>query len=361
MIETKVYSVPIQQMDTPACRQALIHVGEILKRGGLAAIPTETVYGLAADAGNPQAVKSIFTTKGRPQDNPLIVHIASMEMWKEIVQQIPSSAIRLAEAFWPGPLTIILPKSERIPLETSGGLNTVAVRFPSHPVAQEIIRLAGVPIAAPSANLSGLPSPTTAQRCIEDLSGKVEAIVDAGSCSVGVESTVITLAQDIPRLLRPGGITLEQLQTVLGQVAVDPAVTHRLEEGQPASSPGMKYKHYAPKADVRLVEADQAAYLEFVNRQEEEGVYALCFSEDLPAIKIPAVAYGSGSDPMSQAHGLFESLRRLDELGARMVYARAPSKDGVGLAVYNRLIRAAGFSIVYPSGGQQQENTTHNQ
>lgn len=348
MMETKIYVVPIEEMNTPASQKALSDVGGILRRGGLAAIPTETVYGLAADAGNPQAVKNIFVTKGRPQDNPLIVHIASMEMWEEIVQDIPTAARRLAEAFWPGPLTIILPKSERIPSETSGGLDTVAVRFPSHPVAQEIIRLAGVPIAAPSANLSGLPSPTTAQRCIEDLSGKVEAIVDAGGCSVGVESTVITLAQDPPRLLRPGGVTLDELRSVLGQVEVDPAVTHQFQEGQRASSPGMKYKHYAPKADVRLVEADRTAYLDFVNQQEGEGIYALCFAEDLPAVRIPAVAYGSGAEPLSQAHELFEALRRLDELGARVVYARSPSREGVGLAVYNRLIRAAGFSVVYP-------------
>lgn len=354
MMETKVYTVPPEEMDTPACREALSRVGEILRRGRLAAIPTETVYGLAADACNPQAVKSIFTTKGRPQDNPLIVHICSMEMWGEIVQEIPPAARRLAEAFWPGPLTIILPKNERIPPVTSGGLDTVAVRFPSHPVARELIRLAGVPIAAPSANLSGLPSPTTAQRCMEDLWGRVEAIVDAGSCSVGVESTVVTLAQHPPRLLRPGGITLEQLRSVLGQVEVDPAVTRQLQQGQKASSPGMKYKHYAPKANVQLVEADRETYLDYVNRQKGEGVYALCFSEDLPAIQIPAVAYGSGEEPLSQAHGLFESLRQLDELGAKVVYARCPSKEGVGLAVYNRLIRAAGFSVVHPDGSSQR-------
>lgn len=326
----------------------IARAGAILRAGGLAAIPTETVYGLAANALNGEAVKRVYQVKGRPGDNPLIVHICELSQWEPLVTEVPEAAKKLAEAFWPGPLTVILPKSDLVPRETSGGLSTVAVRFPSHPVARAVIQAAGVPLAAPSSNPSGRPSHTTCAHVREDLDGKIEAIVDGGDCQVGVESTVVTLAEGTPRLLRPGGVTLEQLRAVLGRVDVDPAVLHRLETGAKASSPGMKYKHYAPRAEVFLVDASPEDYKDYVNQKRD--CHALCFEEDLPGLQVPALSYGGRYDGAAQAHRLFSSLLRLDEMGAERVYAHMPSKRGVGLAVYNRLIRAAGFRVAVPQG-----------
>ncbi len=320
--------------------------GEILRGGGLVAIPTETVYGLAANALDKAAVKRIYETKGRPSDNPLIVHISDFSQLAPLVREVPESAKRLADAFWPGPLTMILPKSDLILPEANGGLDTVAVRLPAHPVARAVIKAAGVPLSAPSANLSGKPSPTTFAHVKEDLMGRVEALLDGGDCGVGVESTVLTLAEGTPRLLRPGGITLSQLRAVLGRVDVDPAVLHRMKEGEKASSPGMKYKHYAPRANVILVDASPEEYADYVNQRG--NCLALCFDEDLPFLQTPFVSYGGRYDGAGQARRLFFALHRLDELGAETVYAHMPSKNGVGLAVYNRLIRAAGFQTVNP-------------
>lgn len=244
---------------------------KIINEGGLVAMPTETVYGLAADALNGKAVRKIFQAKGRPMDNPLIVHVSSAQMAIDLklYKEFTEDAKKLADKFWPGPLTIILPKGDCIPDEVSAGLETVAVRCPSHKTARALIEKSGKPLAAPSANISGKPSPTTAEHCINDLMGKVDAILDGGECEVGVESTVVTLATNPPRLLRPGGITLEQLESVLGEVAVDDAVLHKLAEGKKASSPGMKYKHYAPKAQVYLVRGNN--FVDFVNRDIDES------------------------------------------------------------------------------------------
>lgn len=319
---------------------------EILRAGGLVIIPTETVYGLAANALDGSAVRRIYEAKGRPSDNPLIVHVSNMEMIPPLVEDFPDGARRLAEAYWPGPLTIIVRKSGRIPPETSGGLDTVAIRMPSHPVARAIIETAGIPLAAPSANLSGKPSPTNARRCIEDMMGRVDAIVDSGSCQVGVESTVITLAEGKPRLLRPGGITLEQLEAVLGQVEVDPAVLHKLSAGAKASSPGMKYKHYAPKAHVILVEGSLQQFAEYVKTHQQGKTAALCFDGEEAYLSVRAFSYGKKEDAATQAARLFDKLRELDDAGEETVYARCPDKEGVGLAVYNRLIRAAGFEVI---------------
>lgn len=324
--------------------------GELLSKGEIVGIPTETVYGLAADATDPEAVRKIFAAKGRPADNPLIVHIAALSQWAPLVQKIPEQAMRLAERFWPGPLTIILEKSDLIPMETSGGLSTVGVRFPAHPVAQAVIRAAGTPLAAPSANRSGRPSPTTFSHLRADMEGRAAALLDGGDCGVGVESTVVSLAGKRPRLLRPGGVTLSELESVLGEVDVDPAVLHRLQEGAVASSPGMKYRHYAPRAEVVLVDASPQEYANYVNREAEQslGTYALCFEEDKPYLQCGSLSFGSRYDSAAQAHLLFFSLDRLDQLGARHVYAHMPAKRGIGLAVYNRLIRAAGFQIERP-------------
>ena len=241
----------------------LLKAAEILKNGGLVGIPTETVYGLAADALNGQAVSKIFKAKGRPSDNPLIVHISDFEDIKKynLVKEIPEKAKALAEAFWPGPLTIIMKKSDIIPLEVSAGLDTVAIRLPSHSTAREIIRYADTPLAAPSANLSGSPSPTTAAHVINDLNGRIEAVVDGGDCEVGLESTVITLVGDVPKVLRPGGITFAQLKSVLGEVTIDDAVLNKLADGAEAASPGMKYKHYSPKANVVLLKCGDNSIL----------------------------------------------------------------------------------------------------
>lgn len=331
-----------------SCPEDIQRAGNILRRGGLVAIPTETVYGLAANALDGQAVKKIYQAKGRPSDNPLIVHISQASQLPPLVKEVPEAAKKLAAAFWPGPLTIILPKSGTVPQETSGGLDTVAVRCPSHPTARAVIDAAGVPLAAPSANLSGKPSPTTFHHVREDLDGRVDALLDGGDCDVGVESTVLTLAAPVPRVLRPGGITLSQLRAVLGRVEVDPAVLHQMEQGQRAASPGMKYKHYSPAADVVIVDASPEDYVEYVN-QRGDG-WALCFEEDVPFLHVSALPYGGRYDSQSQAHRLFEALHQLDELGVEKAYAHIPRKRDVGLAVYNRLIRAAAFRVVNPKG-----------
>ena len=311
------------------------------------AIPTETVYGLAADAANPQAVAAVFAAKGRPADNPLIVHISRMEQLEEVAEMRPSGLEALAKRFWPGPLTIICPKARRIPLITSGGLDTIAVRMPSHPVARAIIE-ASVPLAAPSANRSGSPSTTTAQHCIDDLWGRVDAIVASGPCSVGVESTVISLCGEVPVLLRPGAVTLEQLRETLGRVDLGKGVLDRLEEGEKALSPGLKYKHYAPSADVELVRGRSAEYTAYVRARAaaDPEIWAMCFAEDEAGLEgIRRLCYGGQEDYAAQTEALFGDLRQLDALGARRVLVHAPAPRGMGLAVYNRLIRSAGFHI----------------
>lgn len=327
----------------------IIKAAEILRNGGLVGIPTETVYGLAADALNGSAVAKIFKAKGRPMDNPLIVHIADFSDIEKynLVREIPESAKKLAEKFWPGPLTMIMKKSDVIPDEVSAGLDTVAIRFPSHCLAQAVIKSAHTPLAAPSANLSGSPSPTTANHVMKDMKGRIEAVLDGGASSVGVESTVITLVTNVPRVLRPGGVTLEQLKAVLGEVDVDDAVLHMLEDGAEASSPGMKYKHYAPKANVILLKCSDNEYIDYVNKNSGDEVAALCCDEDIPFINVKTYSLGSRNDYEVQAHKLFNELRKIDDDGAaKTVYSRLPSVDGVGMAVYNRLIRAAGFEVI---------------
>lgn len=316
--------------------------GEIIKNGGLVAFPTETVYGLGANALDENAVKKIYAAKGRPADNPLIVHIAEKDDILPLVSEITPKAKALIDAFFPSPLTIILKKSDIVPNLVSGGLDTVAVRMPKNETARAVIRASGCPIAAPSANTSGLPSPTKAKYVIEDMMGKIDAIIDGGSCEVGVESTVITLAGKTPVLLRPGAITKEMLEEVIGKIEISPAVLDGMKEGETAESPGMKYKHYSPKAKIVIINADKEKYESFVNTRK--NAFALCFESD--TVTIPKVTYGKENDDLSQAKELFNKLRQLDELGAKKVYARIPNKSGVGMAVYNRLIRAAAFNII---------------
>lgn len=318
---------------------------EILKSGGLVGIPTETVYGLAANCFDEEAVGNIFKAKGRPQDNPLIVHISDMNMLRDVVADVPDKALELAEKFWPGPLTMVLPRGEKIPASVSAGLDTVAVRMPKHTVAREIIGRSGLPLAAPSANLSGSPSPTTAEHVITDLDGKIDAIVVSNKSEVGVESTVVSLCCNPPRLLRPGGVTVEQLSEILPDIVVDKAVTAEPEKGVAVASPGMKYKHYSPKAKVIMVDGSFEKFRLFVNDQAKEGVFALVFEgeEDL---SVPTVSFGQKEDASTQAAVLFDVLRELDEKDCEVCFARVPEKKGVGLAVYNRLIRAAAFQVI---------------
>lgn len=316
--------------------------GEIIRNGGLVAFPTETVYGLGADALNDEAVKNIYKAKGRPSDNPLIVHISKKEDIIPLVKKVTPKAQALIDTFFPAPLTIILPKSDKVGSTVSGGLDTVAVRMPENETARRLISESGCPVAAPSANTSGLPSPTKAKYVIDDMMGKIDAIIDGGDCKFGVESTVITLATEVPVILRPGAVTKEMIENVIGEVQVAKAVLEGMKNDEIAASPGMKYKHYAPKAKVVIVDAGREVYENFVNTRK--GAYALCFEED--NVTIPKVTFGREHDDLSQARELFDALRKLDELGAQKVYARIPDIDGVGMAVYNRLIRAAAFNII---------------
>ena len=337
-METKIYKI------TSADSGLVDEAASILAKGGIVAIPTETVYGLAGNALDGSVTQKIYKAKGRPSDNPLIVHISENSQWAPLVKEIPESAKALADAFWPGPLTIILPKSDKIPDEVSGGLDTVAVRMPSHEIARKLIEKSGVPLAAPSANTSGKPSPTSAKHVIDDLSGKIDAIVDGGEADVGVESTVISLAVSPPRLLRPGGITPEMLTEVLGEIEIDDAVYNKLAEGKQAASPGMKYKHYSPKAQITLIKSDLEAFIAYAKENATENSAVLCFEGEEGSMPIRSITYGKRDDALSQAKNIFDALRRLDEIGADKVFARYPKNDGVGLAVFNRLIRAAAFN-----------------
>lgn len=336
-------------MNTQLCTadaQSIAYGAQLLREGKIFALPTETVYGIAADARNGQAVAKIFEAKGRPQDNPLIVHIASLDMLDGLVSEFSERAQLLANAFWPGPLTIIMPRGPEVADECCAGLDTVGIRMPSHPVAQAIIRESRCAFAAPSANLSGSPSPTTAQDVYADMNGRLPLILDGGECSHGVESTVITVVGEHPLLLRPGCITLEQLELALGEeVLLSKAILEGLGENETAASPGMKYKHYAPKARITLLEGDFAAYRAYVEAHAAQSPACLCFAGEAALLGCPAVEYGQANDGADQAKHLFRSLRALDELGAQTVYARCPAKDGVSMAVYNRLIRAAAFRL----------------
>lgn len=282
----------------------------------------------------------------RPQDNPLIVHIAEIDEILPLVKNFDERARALAEAYWPGPLTMILPKSDIIPNEVCAGLDTVAIRMPSHPIAHEIIKKCGFPLAAPSANTSGKPSPTTAAHVMNDMDGKIAAVVDGGSCSVGVESTVVTLACPVPRVLRPGGVTPDQLRAVLGEVEIDKAVFKALESGEKVLSPGMKYKHYSPNAHVIIVKGDFDKFASLVAEPRSERTCAVCFDGEEDKISVPAYPYGHADSPEEQARELFDVLRHVDDEKMELAFVRFPSLDGVGMAVYNRLLRAAGFEVI---------------
>ena len=331
----------------PADVAGIARGAELLRQGELVALPTETVYGIAADARNGEAVKKIFVAKGRPQDNPLIVHIAGPDMLPGLVSEVPERAQLLMAAFCPGPLTIIMPRGPEVAAECCAGLDTVGIRMPSHPVARAVIEASGCAFAAPSANLSGKPSPTNAQDVFTDMDGRLPLILDGGECDWGVESTVVSVVGEKPTLFRPGHITLEDLERALGEeVEVSKAILEKLPEGAVVRSPGMKYKHYAPKADVTILKGSFDAYRDYIAAHAGDGVWALCFDGEEAQLPVPAISYGKEGDGISEAHNLFTVLRELDRKGAKTVYARCPLSDGVSMAVYNRLIRAAAFRVV---------------
>ena len=369
--------------------QKLGQAAELLKAGELVAFPTETVYGLGGNALLREASRHIYAAKGRPSDNPLIVHIADLEALRPLVKDVPPVAEILARRFWPGPLTLIFQKADCVPYETTGGLDTVAIRMPSHPAARELIRLAGLPIAAPSANLSGRPSPTTAGHCLMDLSGKIAAVVDGGSCSIGVESTIVDLSGEEPTLLRPGAITIEMLQEALrAAVEVDPAVERPEAPNQHPKAPGMKYRHYAPKAPMVIIQSafyqsedgveDGLRLLEELQRvagtaralAEEQlaagkRVGIICSDETFPyyfpegaEVSLPEdrhysegqlelYSIGSRQDARSIAHNLFALLREMDEKAVDYIVAEGVDQKKLGYAIMNRMRKAAGQHIIY--------------
>lgn len=336
---TRVFSSDDPQTPTLAA--------ELIRQGQLVAIPTETVYGLGADGLNEEAVAKIFEAKGRPQDNPLILHIWDASQMALFCHDIPKAAYALAQAFWPGPLTMVLPARDLVPRRTTAGLSTVAVRCPDSFVTREIIRLAGVPIAAPSANVSGKPSTTTAQHVLHDHDGRIAAIVDGGPCRVGVESTIVDLTEDRPRLLRPGGITPEQLIDLLGDLVVDKAVTAQIDKDAVVKAPGMKYRHYAPSEPVTIVAGSREKAAAYIHRHFTAGDRVLCFQEELPLYEdCSPLAYGREADVNTLSAGLFAALRELDDPTIHQVYARCPEGGGVAYAVQNRLKKAAAFHIV---------------
>lgn len=334
-------------------REYLQEAAEIIKSGGLVAFPTETVYGLGANALDEKAAAKIYEAKGRPSDNPLIAHIASFEEIEPLVSRIPENGRRLAEAFWPGPMTLIFPKSEKVPYGTTGGLDTVAVRMPSDPVAAELIRLAGVPVAAPSANTSGRPSPTRAEHVYQDMNGRIELILDGGPVGIGVESTIVDVTEEIPVLLRPGAITMEMLEETVGEVHIDPAILGPMSADVRPKAPGMKYRHYAPKAELTLVEGDTEPVVRTINTLAQEKLEAgkkvgiICTDETrdcYPAGMIRSI--GERSREETVAHNLYAVLREFDDLGAEYIYSEGFSEDHLGQAIMNRLNKAAGYHIL---------------
>ncbi len=325
----------------------IARAGKMLREGGLVVFPTETVYGLGGLATSDAAAKAIYEAKGRPSDNPLIIHVATPED-AEPYAVTSDTYYRLAKKFMPGPLTVILPKKDRIPLSVTGGLDTVAVRCPAHPVACALIRAAGAPVAAPSANRSGRPSPTCAAHVIDDLDGRVAAIIDGGECEVGLESTIVKLEGDKAVLLRPGAITADALSCVC-ETTIAPAVTAALAENERPLSPGMKYRHYAPQSPLVLLDGERAAVSAFLkNQAKDPTVGILCYDEEQPFLTGHATLFpiGAREDLATQARRLFAALREADKhVHLQKLYAHLPPKTGMGLALYNRCIRAAAHTV----------------
>ncbi|WP_315116612.1 L-threonylcarbamoyladenylate synthase [uncultured Clostridium sp.] len=349
-METKVVFLDEHNID----EALLMECGKVIREGGLVAFPTETVYGLGANALDGNAVKKIFIAKGRPQDNPLIVHVADTESIKPLVKKVPRIAEKLMESFWPGPLTIILEKTDLIPKETSAGLDSIGIRMPSNEIARKLIKMAEVPIAAPSANISGRPSPTDIERCIEDLLGKIEYIIGGERCNVGVESTVVDCTEYPPCVLRPGGITLEMLREVDKNIYIDPAILNKTEGDFKPKAPGMKYRHYAPKAPLIIVQGDTSKVINRINEIGEEykrkgekvGVIATEETKNLYK-NMSVVSLGSRVDLDTIAQNLFETLRVFDDEKVDVIFSESFEEKGIGIAIMNRLKKSAGYNIIH--------------
>ena len=333
--------------------EELAEAAGILRKGGLVAFPTETVYGLGANGLDEEAAKKIYAAKGRPFDNPLIAHISAPEELEALAAEIPCFAKRLMELYWPGPLTMVFKKKEIVPYGTTGGLDTVAVRMPSDPIARALIRLAGVPVAAPSANRSGRPSPTTADHVWQDMAGRIEMIIDGGPVGIGVESTIVDVTGPVPVILRPGAITMEMVRDALGQVEIDPAIVGPIKEGVRPKAPGMKYRHYAPKARMTLVEGEMEQVVRAINRlarealKQGERVGIICTDETrfcYPAGMIRSVGIRAREETV--AHNLYAVLREFDDLEADVIFSESFPDDQIGQAIMNRLSKAAGYHII---------------
>lgn len=344
----------IIRIDKEACLdEQLMEAAEILRNGGLVALPTETVYGLGANALDEAAAKKIYEAKGRPSDNPLIAHISCMEELPALVAEIPEAGRKLAEKYWPGPLTMVFPKKDIVPYGTTGGLETVAIRMPVHPIANRLIKLAGIPVAAPSANTSGRPSPTKADHVIEDMDGKIDMIIDGGDVGIGLESTIVDVSGEVPMLLRPGAITMEMLEETLGHVEIDPAILGPMSADVKPKAPGMKYRHYAPKAEMTLVDGDMEMVVAYINREvkaalaEGKSVGIICTEESRPLYDAGILeVVGSREHEETVAHNLFAVLRDFDEREVDCIFSESFSKDRLGQAIMNRLCKAAGYHIV---------------
>ena len=342
----------ITQDENKIDEQEIARAGEIILNGGLVAFPTETVYGLGGDGLNPNSSRKIYEAKGRPSDNPLIMHIYRMEDLEILVKEIPESARKLAEAFWPGPLTMILPKADVVPKETTGGLDTVAVRMPSHKVALAFIKAAGGFVAAPSANLSGKPSPTLAKYVLEDMDGRIDMIIDGGDIAIGLESTIVDLTGDVPMILRPGYITLDMLKDVLGEVTMDPTLMDGDCKERP-KAPGMRYRHYAPKGDMLIIEGKPEQVVKEINMLVEEsrqkgyktGVIATAENADKYCADVVKVV-GNRGDDTAIAASLYRILREFDDEEADAIYSESFATDGFGQAIMNRLLKAAGHKYI---------------
>lgn len=343
-METKVVRIDLEHMDEEAIREA----GDILQNGGLVAFPTETVYGLGGNALDEEAAGKIYAAKGRPSDNPLIIHIAELSALEEIVTEVPGKARKLAEAYWPGPLTMIFPKSSRVPYGTTGGLETVAVRMPDHPLALALIRKGGGYVAAPSANTSGKPSPTTSAHVEEDLTGRIDMILDGGSVGIGLESTIVDFSEEIPTILRPGYINQEMLEKVIGPVQIDKGLIAADSSIRP-KAPGMKYRHYAPEADLVVVEGAPEAVQAKIRQLAQEKIAAgfqvgiIATDESLSAYPMGIVkSIGTREHEESIAQHLFGILREFDDSGADYIYSESFDTPQMGQAIMNRLLKAAG-------------------
>lgn len=350
-METVVEIIDENNIDERA-KEVIKKAGDIIKNGGIVAFPTETVYGLGGDGLNPRSSQKIYEAKGRPSDNPLIIHVADMDSIKKIVKEIPEAAFKLAEKYWPGPLTMIMNKSDIVPYETTGGLDTVAIRMPSNKIAAELIRCSGGYIAAPSANLSGRPSPTVAKYCIEDLDGRVDMIIDGGAVGIGLESTIIDLTSGTPMILRPGYITKENLSDILGSVSVDKTILDATSKEAP-KAPGMKYRHYAPKGDLTIVEGESDKVCTYINSEllaakeagKKTGVIATEETKSLYKADVVKIA-GRRDDEEEIARNLFTLLREFDDEDVDVMFSESFNDTGIGQAIMNRLLKAAGHKVV---------------